>query len=47
MNQGKYDDAFYWVKSGSGTIELSYAGHDNNAEFIFKYGHATFFFPRL
>lgn len=42
MNQGAYyTQSFYWVKSGSGTIELSIVGHDNNAEFIFKYGHAT------
>ena len=42
MNQGPYyTQAFYWVKSGSGVIELSIVGHDNNAEFIFKYGHAT------
>ena len=36
-----YVQSFYWVKSGSGRIELSIVGHDNNAEFIFKYGHAT------
>ena len=42
MNQGAYYvQSFYWVKSGSGRIELSIVGHDNNAEFIFKYGHAT------
>lgn len=42
MNQGAYNtQSFYWVKSGSGIIELSIVGHDNNAEFIFKYGHST------
>lgn len=42
MNQGAYyNQSFYWVKSGRGTIELSMSGHHDNAEFIFKYGHST------
>ena len=44
MDQGGYPgdhDYTYWVKSGYGNIELSIVGLDQNAEFIFKYGHST------
>ena len=53
INAGKFDiamrhspypndnDYFYWVKSGSGMVELSIYGFNQNAEFIAKYGHTS------
>ena len=53
INAGKFDiamrhspypndnDYFYWVKSGSGMVELSIYGFNQNTEFIAKYGHTS------